>query len=210
MEISSIVRQNESTVLYKCLTILWQYFHIEMKQIKEKEIEDLTSLLKTKEGIMKQPSLIFMQASLYLDNFFPILVTERMVLSESNERQKELEILQEIITSLSLQLRDRDKENERLRQTLKGKLHELGGDSSHWYLVFIPKAQELEEIQLKRSQEQSIPPIRETSGSTIIQCTLCLVIVIVESPLITDQLKDLAYDKEDSSHPSRLYYRIAN
>ena len=70
MEISSIVRQNESTVLYKCLTILWQYFHIEMKQIKEKEIEDLTSLLKTKEGIMKQPSLIFMQASLYLDNFF--------------------------------------------------------------------------------------------------------------------------------------------
>ena len=42
------------------------------------------------------------------------------MLSVSAERQKELETLQEIITSLTLQLRERDQQIEELKQSLKG------------------------------------------------------------------------------------------
>lgn len=35
------------------------------------------------------------------------------------ETQKELETLQEIITSMTLQLREKDKQNEELKQSLK-------------------------------------------------------------------------------------------
>ena len=38
----------------------------------------------------------------------------------STERQKELETLHEIITSLTLQLRERDQQIEELKQSLKG------------------------------------------------------------------------------------------
>ena len=47
-------------------------------------------------------------------------VFEKNILSVSAERQKELETLQEIITSLTLQLRERDQQIEELRQSLKG------------------------------------------------------------------------------------------
>ena len=55
-------------------------------------------------------------------NFLIILYKafEKNILSVSVERQKELETLQEIIMSLSLQLRERDKQLEDLKQSLKG------------------------------------------------------------------------------------------
>ena len=42
------------------------------------------------------------------------------MLSVSAERQKELETLQEIVTSLTLQLRERDQQIEVLKHSLKG------------------------------------------------------------------------------------------
>ena len=55
-------------------------------------------------------------------NFLLILyeVFEKNILAVSAERQKELETLQEIITSLTLQLRERDQQIEELKQSLKG------------------------------------------------------------------------------------------
>ena len=55
-------------------------------------------------------------------NFLIILykAIEKNILSVSAERQKELETLQEIITSLTLQLRERDQQIEELKQSLKG------------------------------------------------------------------------------------------
>ena len=55
-------------------------------------------------------------------NFLLILYKafEKNILSVSVERQKELETLQEVITSLTLQLRERDKQLEDLKQSLKG------------------------------------------------------------------------------------------
>ena len=55
-------------------------------------------------------------------NFLLILykAIEKNILSVSTERQKELETLQEIITSLTLQLRERDQQIEELKQSLKG------------------------------------------------------------------------------------------
>ena len=41
-------------------------------------------------------------------------------LSVSEQKQREIETLQEIITSLTLKLKDRDKAIEKLNQTLKG------------------------------------------------------------------------------------------
>ena len=55
-------------------------------------------------------------------NFLLILYKafEKNILSVSAERQKELETMQEIIMSLTLQLRERDKQIEELKQSLKG------------------------------------------------------------------------------------------
>ena len=44
----------------------------------------------------------------------------------STEKQKEIESLQEIITSLTLQLRERDKQIEGIKQNLKGNLYMSG------------------------------------------------------------------------------------
>ena len=49
-----------------------------------------------------------------------IIATEKELLSVSAERKRELDILQEIVTSLTLQLRERDKRIEELKQSLKG------------------------------------------------------------------------------------------
>ena len=46
---------------------------------------------------------------------------EKELVSVSAERQKELEKLQEVTTSLTLQLRERDKQIEKLKQSLEGK-----------------------------------------------------------------------------------------
>ena len=55
-------------------------------------------------------------------NFLLILykAIEKNIQSVSAKRQKELETLQEIITSLTLQLRERDQQIEELKQSLKG------------------------------------------------------------------------------------------
>ena len=45
---------------------------------------------------------------------------EQNILSVSAERQKEIETLQKIITSLTLHLRERNKQIEELKQSLKG------------------------------------------------------------------------------------------
>ena len=48
------------------------------------------------------------------------IVIEKELLSVSTKRQKEVETLQEIITLLNGQLRERDKQIEELKQSLKG------------------------------------------------------------------------------------------
>ena len=48
------------------------------------------------------------------------LAIEKDLLSVSEQRQREMETLQEIITSLTLKLNERNKENEELKQSLKG------------------------------------------------------------------------------------------
>ena len=53
----------------------------------------------------------------------------------STERQKEIETLQEIITSLTLQLRERNKQIEEIKQSLKGNLYMSGSDA-----ISLPKA----------------------------------------------------------------------
>ena len=49
---------------------------------------------------------------------FSFLATEKELFSV--EKQREIEEQQKIITSLTLQLRDKDKENEKLKQSLQG------------------------------------------------------------------------------------------
>ena len=44
-------------------------------------------------------------------------------MSEAAERQKEIIELQNVTTSLSLQLRERDEQTKKLNQTLKGKYY---------------------------------------------------------------------------------------
>ena len=92
--------------------------------MKEKTIKDLRSHLKWKEGIINTIAItnIVCVTDLYqyiiiINNY---LVIKEELLSVSTERQKELETLQEVITSLMLQLRERNKQFETLRQNLKG------------------------------------------------------------------------------------------
>ena len=47
------------------------------------------------------------------------------ILSVSAERQKDVETLQEIVTSLTFQLRVRDQQIEKLKQNLKGNRYKL-------------------------------------------------------------------------------------
>ena len=48
------------------------------------------------------------------------IVFEKELFSVSVEKQREIETLQEIITTLTLQLRERDKQIEEIKQSLKG------------------------------------------------------------------------------------------
>ena len=48
------------------------------------------------------------------------IATEKELLSVSVERQGEMEKLQEKLTTLTLQLRERDKQIEELKQSVKG------------------------------------------------------------------------------------------
>ena len=61
--------------------------------------------------------LLICQYIIIINNY---LVIKEELLSVSAERQKELETLQEVITSLMLRLRERNKQFEELRQRLKG------------------------------------------------------------------------------------------
>ena len=61
--------------------------------------------------------LLICQYIIIINNY---LVIKEELLSVSAERQKELETLQEVITSLMLQLRERNGQFEALRQSLKG------------------------------------------------------------------------------------------
>ena len=51
---------------------------------------------------------------------FSFLATEKELLSVSLEKQREIEEHQKIITSLTLQLREKDEENETLKLNLQG------------------------------------------------------------------------------------------
>ena len=51
----------------------------------------------------------------------PSLVTEKELLSVLADRQRELQTLQEIKTSLTLRLKDREKQIKELKQNLRGK-----------------------------------------------------------------------------------------
>ena len=48
------------------------------------------------------------------------IVFEKELLLVCDERQREIETLQEIITTLTLQLREKDKQIEEIKQSLKG------------------------------------------------------------------------------------------
>ena len=50
---------------------------------------------------------------------------EKKLVSVSAERQKEIEKLQEVTTSLTLQLQERDEQIEELNQSLKGKYYRI-------------------------------------------------------------------------------------
>ena len=60
--------------------------------------------------------------AIFVINFLLILykAIEKNILSVSAERQKELETQQEIVMSLTLQLRERDQQIKKLKQSLKG------------------------------------------------------------------------------------------
>ena len=85
-----------------------------MNRAKILQIEQLTDSIKEKEGEM------LIMYTLYCVNGTFFLVFEKELLSVSVERQREIETLQEIITTLILQLRERDKQIEELKQSLKG------------------------------------------------------------------------------------------
>ena len=98
-----------------------------MRPMKEKQVEDLTSLPKRKEGIINTIAIINILSGTYIVicTCF-LLVIEKELVSESIERKKEVEELQEIIMSLTLQLRERDKQNEEIMQRLKGNWYMSG------------------------------------------------------------------------------------
>ena len=95
----------------------------------------------------------------------------------SVERQKEIETLQEIITSLTLQLRERDKHIKEIKQSVKGNYYYYVSVTFHCMVLFldltsIPNPhkpitdQGLEGIQTEPNQEKE--SIAETTGSNII------------------------------------------
>ena len=51
---------------------------------------------------------------------FSFLATDKELLPVSVEKQREIDEQQKIITSLTSQLREKDKENETLKQNLQG------------------------------------------------------------------------------------------
>ena len=54
-----------------------------------------------------------------------LLVIEKEFMSMVDERQKEIEKLQDITTSLTLQLQERDEQIEELKQSLKGNYYNM-------------------------------------------------------------------------------------
>ena len=72
--------------------------------------------------------LVSILHSVSVFNFFLVSykANEQNILSVSAERQKEIETLQKIITSLTLQLRERNKQIEEIKQSLKGNLYMSG------------------------------------------------------------------------------------
>ena len=66
--------------------------------------------------------LVSILRSVFVFNFLLVSykANEQNILSVSTERQKEIETLQKIITSLTLQLRERNKQIKELKQSLKG------------------------------------------------------------------------------------------
>ena len=90
--------------------------------MKTKTIKDLTSHLKWKEGIINTIAItnivcVTCQNIIIINNY---LVIKEELLSVSAERQKELETLQEVITSLTKRFNKRNKQFEELKQSLKG------------------------------------------------------------------------------------------
>ena len=104
-----------------------------------------------------------------------LLVNEKELVSVSAERLKEIEKLQEIITSLTLQVQEKDEQIEKLKQSLKGNSYYYIGVTFYCIyiivkdLAFIPKArkpvndQGLEEICTKPYQKEESTP--ETIGN---------------------------------------------
>ena len=80
-----------------------------------------------------------------------LLVIEKELVSVATERQKEIETLQEIITSLTLQLRERDKQIEEIKPNLKGNWYMSGKEveamlsvyPKHYRLILILHIQHL-------------------------------------------------------------------
>ena len=97
--------------------------------MKEKQVESLTSLPERKEGIINTIAITNIVHVTYLSIVIVItcffLVIEKEFVSMAAERQKEIVKLQDITTSLTLQLQERDEQIEELKQSLKGNYYNM-------------------------------------------------------------------------------------
>ena len=89
-----------------------------MDRAKILHIEQLEDTLRRKEGDSYKNVYKFLQTQ-----FIFFIAIENELLSVSSKRQKEIETLQEIITTLTQQLLDKDKQIEELKKSLKGNLY---------------------------------------------------------------------------------------
>lgn len=88
------------------------------------------------------------------------------MLLETAKRQREVEELQQVVTSMTLQLRERDKQNEELKQSLKSNQYYCMDNNNYHFLFHIillldialmqkPLSdQGIQETQIKSSQEE--------------------------------------------------------
>ena len=99
-----------------------------------------------------------------IDNhcFFPV-VTEKVLLSVSTERDGKIESLQEIIISLTFQLRDKIKFTEKLNKSLRGR--EIIVTSYCMSLLLDRKPGLNKRVEEKKTKQHSTKAVTETTGN---------------------------------------------
>lgn len=99
--------------------------------------------------------------------FFCKLAIEKELLLKTTVRQREVEELQQVVTTLTLQLREKGKQNEELKKRLKGNQYYCMDNNNYHFLLHITllldialmqkplSDQGIEETQIKSSQEET-------------------------------------------------------